>query len=78
MRTFKLWKAQMMNFLIQQHKEDPEFQSQLRGLIDKLDFLRSDWISGFLSSLFRFSQRWGIKIPKELLPTQEELKKWIE
>ena len=77
MREFKLWKAQLMNYLIKIQKDDPKFKEQKMMMISKLDNLRSRWISSFLADLYRFADYWNIDITK-YLPSDEEIKLWIQ
>jgi len=77
MRRFNEWKAQLMNFLIRLKRDEDPFYDNLRDVVDKLDRLRSNWIASFLSDLYKFSKRWNVEIPEELLPTQEEIEEWM-
>ena len=79
-RDFGTWKSQMIAWLIQLpskgKRETYDFDQQRNALIDKLDNLRSRWLASFLADLHRFCSFWGIQIPRELLPTQEEIESW--
>jgi len=81
-RSFKVWKNQVLVWLMSlesKGKRDTfDFDSQRDYLINKLENLRSRWLSSFLADLHRFCRFWQIVIPKELLPTQEEIVNWHE
>ncbi|MEM2233478.1 MAG: hypothetical protein QXP81_08075 [Nitrososphaerota archaeon] len=66
MRDFRTWKAQMMAYLVRQ-----QYSKELDSLIDRLEKLRSRWLSSFLADLSKHESATGTKIPPELLPSQE-------
>lgn len=77
MRDFAVWKSQVMLWLIKLPSKGEDFNNQKRVLITKLESLRSRWLSNFLSLLYNFTDFWEIKIPSELLPSNEELENWL-
>ena len=82
MRNFGTWKAQVITWLLQLpskgRRDTFDFDQQRNRLIDKLDNLRSRWLASFLADLHRFCNFWEIEIPKDLLPTKEEIESWRE
>lgn len=80
-RSFSLWKAQLLLWLINlkctDEKQQKIFEEQKNALIKDLKNLRCLWISRFLVDLFEFSKYWKIDVPSGLLPSEEELEHWF-
>ncbi|MEM0450093.1 MAG: hypothetical protein QXO17_00790 [Nitrososphaerota archaeon] len=46
------------------------------SLIERLEKLRSRWLTSFLADLSKYERATGTRIPAELLPSQEEIEAW--
>jgi len=61
----------MMAYLVRQPPS-----KERDSLIEQLEKLRSRWLTSFLADLSKYESASGIKIPDELLPSQEEVEMW--
>jgi len=80
-RSFSEWKNETIVWLSQLWNEAKEKKNQdllkdLENLMKKVTYLKSIGISKILMSLIKFSDKWDISIPQDLIPTKEEVKRW--